>query len=360
MSEMGLVDRVLGARVGYVGRSVGRHRRDFLKLRTALLVIAVLSPLWVMPLSAPVVSDVVVVMHHDSAVSTAVRTIVANDSHMQVVEYGSLKYALTIHRTVGRVVWVSHGTDAGILASTHIISWNAFRHRTEMTPGEDIVLACNSAKIESYSSSKGTVISVASILGPVVDSFVGAVIASVLLYIESGDYSSARSTFNCNKEKIFSRFESGDIEPLGSKIYYMWDSVPYIKGTDAPFPHANAEVRGIYLTQYFYGTIFDHLYFRPDDWALTSAFIGMIIALITTKNAVAAAVGAFIGVIILDYLLADENGGGHIVFERNSHWELLGLYFYSRMYLGKLGLIRIMWWPNGQTLWLPEWQLSGP
>ncbi|MCF2138331.1 MAG: hypothetical protein K9W43_13950 [Candidatus Thorarchaeota archaeon] len=77
-----------------------------MRLRTALLVIAVLSPLWVMPLSAPVVSDVVVVMHHDSTVRTAVRTITANDPHVRVVEYGSIDYALTIHRAFGRVVEV--------------------------------------------------------------------------------------------------------------------------------------------------------------------------------------------------------------------------------------------------------------
>ncbi|MCF2136641.1 MAG: hypothetical protein K9W43_05295 [Candidatus Thorarchaeota archaeon] len=149
--------RVLGTRVGYASRSVGRHRRDFLKLRTALLVIAVLSPLWVMPLSAPVVSDVVVVMHHDSAVSTAVQTIVANDPHVQVVDYGSLEYALTIHRTVRRVVWVSHGSKQGILAGSQVLSWQAFSNRIQMTPGKDIVLACDSSEVNKYVSSASVV-----------------------------------------------------------------------------------------------------------------------------------------------------------------------------------------------------------
>ncbi len=69
--------------------SVGRHRNLFLlKIKCALLVVAVLSPLWVMPFSTPVVSDVVVVMHHDSAVNTAVRTITENVPAVKVVEYG--------------------------------------------------------------------------------------------------------------------------------------------------------------------------------------------------------------------------------------------------------------------------------
>jgi len=102
-------------------RKFGRQH-SLLKIECALLVIAVLSPLWVMPFSTPVVADVVVVMHHDSAASTAVRTITENVPDVQVVEYGSLEYALTIHRTFGRVVWVSHGSEKGILAGTQILS----------------------------------------------------------------------------------------------------------------------------------------------------------------------------------------------------------------------------------------------
>ncbi|MCF2136015.1 MAG: hypothetical protein K9W43_02145 [Candidatus Thorarchaeota archaeon] len=172
---MGLVIRVYDTRVD-LGRSVGRHRRDFLKLRTALLVIAVLSPLWVMPLSAPVVSDVVVVMHHDSAVSTAVRTITANDPSVQVVEYGSLEYALTIYRTLGRVVWVSHGSEDGILAGSQMLSWQAFSSRTRMTPGKDIVLACDSAKINQYVS-----ISQAVGVNGAIDASLGGMFAVLLL-----------------------------------------------------------------------------------------------------------------------------------------------------------------------------------
>ncbi|MCF2137063.1 MAG: hypothetical protein K9W43_07425 [Candidatus Thorarchaeota archaeon] len=159
-----------------VGRSVGRHRRALLKLQTALLVIAVLSPLWVMPLSAPVVSDVVVVMHHDSAVRTAVRTIVANDPHVQVMEYGSLEYVLTIHRTIGRVVWVSHGSEEGILAQSHELSWKAFSGRVQMTPGKDIVLACNSAQVNKYISASDAI----GFIG-IVDASLGGLLAVYLL-----------------------------------------------------------------------------------------------------------------------------------------------------------------------------------
>ncbi|MHA1769962.1 MAG: hypothetical protein ACTSYL_01685 [Candidatus Thorarchaeota archaeon] len=160
-----------------VGRSVGRHRRNLLKLRTALLVIAVLSPLWVMPLSAPVVSDVVVVMHDDSAVRTAVRTITVNDPHVQVVEYGSLQYALTIHRTLGRVVWVSHGSEKGILAGATVISWSKFSRFVTDTPNRDIVLACNSANIYEFVPSDDEVVGIDGL----VDAGLGGLIVAYLL-----------------------------------------------------------------------------------------------------------------------------------------------------------------------------------
>ncbi len=112
-----LMGGAVGARVS-LGRSVGRCDRTL--LRTVLVMIVMVSPLWVMPLSTPVMADVVVVMHRDSAVNTAVRTITENAPDVRVVEYGSLEYALTISRTVGRVVWVSHGSEEGILAEERL------------------------------------------------------------------------------------------------------------------------------------------------------------------------------------------------------------------------------------------------
>jgi len=129
--------------------SGGRHP-GLLRIECALLVIAVLSPLWVIPLSTPVFSDVVVVMHHDSAVNTAARTVTENVLDVQVVEYGSLEYALTIHRMLGRVVWVFHSRGDEILVGKQAISWSAFSTRTETSPGKDIVLACESGEMNKY------------------------------------------------------------------------------------------------------------------------------------------------------------------------------------------------------------------
>jgi hypothetical protein len=105
-------------------------------------VITVLSPIWVMPLSSPVISDVAIIMHKDQAVNMAIRTITDKLPNVQVVEYESLEYNLMIHRTMGRVIWVSHGSEDGILGCKEIISWQTFSRMTMMTPGKDIILAC--------------------------------------------------------------------------------------------------------------------------------------------------------------------------------------------------------------------------
>ncbi|MHA1245837.1 MAG: hypothetical protein ACTSPE_00645 [Candidatus Thorarchaeota archaeon] len=157
-----------------VSLSMG-HGGTKLKIHSLLLVVVVLSPLWMMPLSVPVFSDVVVVMHHDSAVNTAVRTITENVPDIRVVEYGSLEYAMIIHRTVGQVVWVSHGSEEGILAGSQVLSWRTFSSRTEMTPGRDIVLACESNRVSRYiakSSVMGFAGGVDAILGGLLSSYI--------------------------------------------------------------------------------------------------------------------------------------------------------------------------------------------
>ena len=140
------------------------------------MIVMMMSPLWVMPLSTPVMADVVVVMHRDSAVNTAVRTITENVPDVWVVEYGSLDYALTIHRAFGRVVWVSHGSEEGILTQSRMLSWKAFSSRTAMTPGKDIVLACESGNINKYVSP-----TIAVGFDGLVDATLGALIATFLL-----------------------------------------------------------------------------------------------------------------------------------------------------------------------------------
>ncbi|MHA1781077.1 MAG: hypothetical protein ACTSYL_09490 [Candidatus Thorarchaeota archaeon] len=233
--------------------SVGRHRRALLKLQTALLVIAVLSPLWVMPLSAPVVSDVVVVMHHDSAVNTAVRTIVANDPHVQVIEYGSLEYALAIHRVVRRVVWVSHGSDDGIVAGAQMLSWRAFSSRTQMTPGKDIVLACDSGEINQYVPT-GAVLG----FGGSIDAILGGLIASFIL---SSSTSRTRGNIRTLQTRFMSRLTDLFTDPAAPIFLYYSQEGGYTQEGGASYDFS---YMGIYWNAYNIDPDHEVFYDHPD------------------------------------------------------------------------------------------------
>ncbi|MCF2137065.1 MAG: hypothetical protein K9W43_07435 [Candidatus Thorarchaeota archaeon] len=223
-----------------------------MRLRTALLVIAVLSPLWVMPLSAPVVSDVVVVMHHDSAVNTAVRTIVANDPHVQVMEYGSLEYALAIHRVVRRVVWVSHGSDDGIVAGAQVLSWRAFSSRTQMTPGKDIVLACDSGEINQYVPT-GAVLS----FGGMIDAILGGLIASFIL---SSSTSGTRGNIRTLQTRFMSRLTDLFTDPDAPILLHLTGGV----SPPSPPPTYDFIYKSIYWDAYNIDPDNEVFYDHPD------------------------------------------------------------------------------------------------
>ncbi|RLI47688.1 MAG: hypothetical protein DRO73_11325 [Candidatus Thorarchaeota archaeon] len=232
--------------------AIRRHGR-VLKLETLVLLVAVLSPMWVMPLSAPMVSDVVVVMHHDSAVSTAVRTIVANGPNVEVVEYGSLEYALTIHRVVRRVVWVSHGSEDGILAGSQVLSWQAFSSRIEMTPGKDIVLACNSAEINQYVS-KGSVLS----FGGAIDAILGGLIASFVLFSSPG----MRRSIGTVQARFVSRLTDLFTDPAAPIfLHYTEGGSP---PAPSPPPTYDFYYKGIYWDAYNIDPDNEVFYDHPD------------------------------------------------------------------------------------------------
>jgi hypothetical protein len=146
------------------------------KVHYSLLVVLLMSPLAILPLSVPVLSNVVVVMRNDGATSAAVKTITGNTANVEVVQYRSLEYALIIQRVSGQVVWVSHGFEDGILAKNDLISWESFSNQIRLTLGRDIVLACHSACLENYVSSESMI----GIDGSI-DAILGGFVASYLL-----------------------------------------------------------------------------------------------------------------------------------------------------------------------------------
>ena len=146
------------------------------RVQYMLLVVFLLSPLVIMPLTVPVLSNVVVVMHDDAATSAVVNTITECTQDVKVVKYNSLEYVLTIQRVAGQVVWTSHGSEEGILAEHDIVPWQIFSKQIQLTPGRDIVLACHSACLENFIS-PGSMVGVDGSI----DAVLGGLFASYLL-----------------------------------------------------------------------------------------------------------------------------------------------------------------------------------
>jgi hypothetical protein len=115
-----------------------------------VLVLIILSPLLIMPLSTPLLGNVVIVMHEDDATNLTLNTLRANIPDLQIIYYGSPMYYLSIFRLMNPTLWLSHGTEEGILAGADVISWQDFSHITMMTPSNDVILACDSSGINEY------------------------------------------------------------------------------------------------------------------------------------------------------------------------------------------------------------------
>lgn len=119
-----------------------------------VMVLIIMSPLFVMPLSSPIFSNVVIVMHEDDATALTLDTLRANVPDLQVIIYNSPLYRLSLFRLVRPILWLSHGTDEGILAGSQVMSWCDFAHLTRLTPSNDFILACESSGVNEYVSTK--------------------------------------------------------------------------------------------------------------------------------------------------------------------------------------------------------------
>jgi hypothetical protein len=107
-----------------------------------------------MPLGTLIPSDAVVVMYDDSTVKDGINAITSYDENILVIKYGSIEYALMMHRIIGTVVWISHGSEDGIALESKTLSWEDFVSNIHLTSGKDVVLACESDQVYSYVSHK--------------------------------------------------------------------------------------------------------------------------------------------------------------------------------------------------------------
>ncbi len=136
----------------------------------------------------PVLGNTVIVMCHDASVDISLRTLQQQTGPLHVVEYGSAEYSLIIHRLVGRVVWISHGSNEGIRTERGYLDWSTFAEVIDLTPAVDIVLACSSDNLLAFV--KNPVIT----FGGSIDARFGAAIAAWVLTGSAAAFSFAFET----------------------------------------------------------------------------------------------------------------------------------------------------------------------
>ncbi|MDF1541227.1 MAG: hypothetical protein P1Q69_20180, partial [Candidatus Thorarchaeota archaeon] len=125
--------------------AVTRSNTEKLLLLSLFLSMSMLGPFF-----QPVFGNTVIVMHHDASVDISLKTLQEQTGPLHVIEYGSAEYLLVIHRLVDSVIWLSHGSDDGILTETGYMEWVSFAKILDMTRATDIVLACNSDNLDAF------------------------------------------------------------------------------------------------------------------------------------------------------------------------------------------------------------------
>jgi len=165
-------------------------------------------------LSSPITTPLVVKMDNSSGVNIAADTLKENIPSTLIVDYSSPAYYLAIWRAYAGVIWVGHGSQEGVQTQQGLLAWDALAARVEATPSKDMVLACYSAAILSYTP-----------VGNVPVSFKGEIDAKLGALIIAYDLTGSKATL----VKAFQQFAdilSEKVQPaplLAPGEYYVWN-----------------------------------------------------------------------------------------------------------------------------------------
>jgi hypothetical protein len=151
---------------------MGLRKREI----SVLVTLLAFSSLFIVPLSMPIFSNIVVMMVDDAAVETAAETVKTNAPDTFVVKKDSLEYSLTISRAAGAVVWISHGSEEGIESASSVYSWEKMGALVKKLPGKDLILACESERLYEHHSSHDLLA-----LGGRIDAELGGLVSAWIL-----------------------------------------------------------------------------------------------------------------------------------------------------------------------------------
>ena len=100
----------------------------------------------------PFTEPLIVKMSNDTSTNVAVKILHNNLLGSKVVEYGSFEYYLYLGKSLGVVIWVSHGNQNGFSLRGQLKDWSMLASLIRDTPNKDIVLMCYSNQLIKQTS----------------------------------------------------------------------------------------------------------------------------------------------------------------------------------------------------------------
>ena len=153
---------------------ISKQKTKLLIIVTCLIFLTLSMP-FVQALTTPIPNQLVVRLDDSQAVTEAIENLEQNIPNAVVVDYDSAKYNLKYWRFLGVAIWVSHGSEEGVMINGELTQWDVLEDPIKGTLNKDIVLTCYSSAILEQ-----TDLSISNVLtfGGEVDAVIGSLVVS--------------------------------------------------------------------------------------------------------------------------------------------------------------------------------------
>jgi len=170
---------------------ISKQKAKLLIIVTCLIFLTLSMP-FVQALTTPIPNQLVVRLDDSQAVTEAIENLEQNIPNAVVVDYDSAKYNLKYWRFLGVAIWVSHGSEEGVMINGELTQWDVLEDPIKGTPNKDIVLSCYSSALLEQTDLSST--NVATFDGEI-DAVIGSLVVSYILSQDSSIYPKIKSRF---------------------------------------------------------------------------------------------------------------------------------------------------------------------
>lgn len=151
-------------------------------LGVACLIFLTSSFPFVQALTTPIPNQLVVRLEDSQAVNNAIVNLKQNLQNLVVLDYDSAEYKLKYWRFLGVAIWVSHGSEEGVMINGELTQWDVLEDPIKGTPNKDIVLSCYSNALVEQTDLSFTDVAT---FNSEVDAVIGSLVVSYALSRDS-------------------------------------------------------------------------------------------------------------------------------------------------------------------------------